>query len=89
MHVLAARDLLSYRHARELSGGRAMDEELNWKVAPPKAYFYWKKGGQVVRSAQFTQAELEQEIERLYAVGKDATQFVQALKSLALARGST
>ena len=65
-----------------------MDEELNWKVAPPKAYFYWKRDGRVVRSAQFTQAELEDEIERLYAAGKDATQFVLALKSLALARGS-
>lgn len=65
-----------------------MDEELNWKVAPPKAYFTWKKGGQVVRAAQFTQPELELEIERLYAVGKDATQFVLALKTLALARGS-
>ena len=66
-----------------------MGEDLNWKVVPPKAYFYWKRDGQVVRSAQFTQAELEDEIERLYAVGKDATPFVLALKSLALARGST
>jgi hypothetical protein len=66
-----------------------VDEELNWKISPPKAYFHWKKDGQVVRSAQFTQAELEDEIERLYAAGKDATQFVLALKSLVLARGAT
>ena len=65
-----------------------MDEELNWKVASPKAYFYWKRGGQVVRSAQFTQAQLEDEIERLIAAGEDTTQFVLALKSLALSRGS-
>ena len=64
-----------------------MDEELNWKVAPPKAYFYWKRGGRLVRSAQFTQSELEDEIERLIAAGEDTTQFVLALKSLALARG--
>lgn len=64
-----------------------MDKELTWKVAPPKAYFYWKEGGQLVRSAQFTQSELEDEIERLNAAGEDATQFVLALKSLALSRG--
>jgi len=38
-----------------------------------------------VRSAEFTQSELEVEIERLYA---DVTQFVIALKMLALSRGS-
>ena len=74
-----------------------VDEELTWKVrheaaghgsrqkAPPKAYFYWKRGGQLVRSAQFTQSELEVEIERLNA---DVTQFVIALKMLALSRPS-
>jgi hypothetical protein len=64
-----------------------VDEELNWKVVPAKAYFSWKRDGQVVRSAQFTQAELEDEIERLIAAGEDTTQFVLALKSLALSRG--
>jgi hypothetical protein len=64
-----------------------VDEELNWKVSPPKAYFYWKRGGRVVRSAQFTQVELEDEIERLIEAGEDTTQFVLALKSLALSRG--
>jgi hypothetical protein len=38
-----------------------------------------------VRSAEFTQPELEVEIERLNA---DVTQFVIALKMLALSRGS-
>ena len=73
-----------------------MNEELTWKVmheadgrrsrqkAPPKACFYWKRDGQLVRSAQFTQSELEVEIERL---NTDVTQFVLALKMLALSRG--
>lgn len=64
-----------------------MDDELNWKVAPPKAYFYWKRAGRLVRSAHFTQSELEDEIERLIAAGEDPTQFVLALKSLARSRG--
>jgi len=72
-----------------------MDEELTWHVrdevdergsqeAPAKACFYWKRDGQLVRSAQFTQSELEVEIERL---NTDVTQFVLALKMLALSRG--
>jgi hypothetical protein len=73
-----------------------MNEELTWKVrdeadgsgsrqkAPPKACFYWKRDGQLVRSAEFTQSELEVEIERL---NTDMTQFVLALKMLALSRG--
>ena len=73
-----------------------MNEELIWRVkdeadgrgsrqkAPPKACFYWKRDGQLVRSAEFTQPELEVEIERLYS---DVTQFVLALKMLALSRG--
>ena len=81
-------------------GERRVDEELTWKVgheaagrgslekAPPKAYFYWKKkDGQLVRSAEFTQPELEVEIERLSTAGEDTTQFVLALKMLALSRG--
>jgi hypothetical protein len=74
-----------------------MNEELSWQVrdevderesrqkAPPRACFYWKRDGQLVRSAEFTQAELEAEIERLNA---DVTQFVIALKMLALSRGN-
>ena len=77
-----------------------MDEELTWKVgqepeqeprekALPKAYFYWKKkNGQLVRSAEFTQSELEAEIERLSGAGEDTTEFVLALKMLALSRGA-
>jgi hypothetical protein len=72
-----------------------MSEELSWQVrddadergsrqkTPPRACFYWKRDGQLVRSAEFTQAELEAEIERLNA---DVTQFVIALKMLALSR---
>ena len=73
-----------------------MDEELTWNVrheaagngsgqkTPPKAHFYWKRDGQLVRSAQFAQSELEVEIEQLSAAGTDITQFVLALKMLAL-----
>jgi hypothetical protein len=81
-------------------GERRVDEELTWKVgheaagqeslekAAPKAYFYWKKkDGRLVRSAEFTQPELEVEIERLSTAGEDTTQFVLALKMLALSRG--
>ena len=81
------------------AGGREcrMNEELTWQVrdeadvrgsrqkAPPKACFYWKRDGQLVRSAEFTQSELEAEIERLSG---DMTQFVIALKMLALSRSS-
>jgi hypothetical protein len=73
-----------------------MKEELTWQVRaaadergsrqkPPKACFYWKRDGQLVRSAEFTQSELEAEIERLSG---DMAQFVIALKMLALSRGS-
>jgi len=77
-----------------------VDEELIWKVrheaaghgsrqkAPAKACFYWKRDGQLVRSVEFTQSELEVEIEQLSAAGTDLTQFVIALKMLALSRGS-
>jgi hypothetical protein len=77
-----------------------MNEELTWKVsheaaghgsrqnAPAKACFYWKKDGQLVRSTEFTQSELEVECERLSAAGTDITQFVLALKLLAISRGS-
>jgi hypothetical protein len=83
-----------------LRNTRRVDEELTWLVrdeadergsrqkAPPKACFYWKRDGQLVRSAEFTQSELEVEIEQLSAAGTDVTQFVLALKMLALSRGS-
>ena len=67
-----------------------MSKELIWKVrheAPAKACFYWKRDGQLVRSAEFTQSELEVECERLCETGTDLTQFVLALKQLALSTG--
>ena len=76
-----------------------MNEELTWQVrdeadergsrqkAPPKACFSWKRDGQLVRSAEFTQSELEVEIEGLSESGEELTQFVLALKMLALSRG--
>jgi len=73
---------------------RQADEQLSWEVShepglPLKAYFYWKKKhGRLVRSAEFTQLELEVEIERLIEHGEDPTQFVLALKKLARSRGS-
>ena len=71
-----------------------MNEELSWQVrdevderesrqkAPPKACFYWKRDGQLVRSAEFTQSELEVECERLSEAGRDITQFALALLAL-------
>jgi len=73
---------------------RQADEQLTWKVRheaglPLKAYFYWKKkNGRLVRSADFTQLELEVEIERLIEHGEDPTQFVRALQKLARSPGS-
>jgi len=76
-----------------------MNEDLTWEVryeaaeresrqkAPAKACFYWKKDGQLMRSAEFTQSELEVECERLSETGTDLTQFVLALKQLALSAG--
>ncbi|HMH19350.1 MAG TPA: hypothetical protein VK572_14530 [Burkholderiales bacterium] len=71
-----------------------MNEDLTWEVgyeaagresrekALAKAWFYWKKDGQVVRSAEFTQSELEAECERLCEAGGDITQFARALLAL-------
>jgi hypothetical protein len=76
-----------------------VNEKLTWKVcqeaagngsrqkAPAKAHFSWERDGQLVRSAEFTQTELEVEVERLSAAGTNLTQFVLALKMLALSRG--
>jgi hypothetical protein len=81
-------------------GEYRVNEKLTWKVseeaagngsrqkAPARAHFYWKRDGQLVRSAQFTQSELEVEVERLSAAGTDMTQFVLALKLLALSQAS-
>jgi hypothetical protein len=91
--------LFSYNDGQP-GGERQVNEKLTWKVkheaagrvsrqkAPAKAYFYWKRGGRLVRSAQFTQSELEVEIERLSTAGTDLTEFVLALRLLALSRGS-
>ena len=76
-----------------------MNEDLTWEVrreaaghksrpeAPAKARFYWKKDGQVVRSADFTQSELEAECERLSEAGSDITQFALALLALSSSTG--
>jgi len=70
-----------------------MNEQLTWNLrheatASAKACFYWKKDGQIVRSAEFTRPELEAECERLSEAGRDVTQFALALIQLALSRGS-
>jgi len=76
-----------------------MNEELTWKIrhapagrkfgqkAVAKACFYWKKDGQLVRSAEFTQSELEAECERLSEAGRDITQFALALIALSNSTG--
>ena len=70
------------------------DEDLTWEIrceaaglesrqkASAKACFYWKKDGQLLRSAEFTQSELEVECERLSEAGRDITQFALALVAL-------
>jgi len=70
------------------------DEDLTWEIrceaagreprqkALAKACFYWKKDGQLLRSAEFTQSELEVECERLSEAGRDITQFALALVAL-------
>jgi hypothetical protein len=70
-----------------------MSEQLTWNLrheatASARACFYWKKDGQIVRSAEFTRPELETECERLSEAGKDVTQFALALIQLALSRDS-
>jgi len=78
-----------------------MDEELDWELSPEaagresrqkspaKARFYWKKDGRVVRSAEFTQSELEVECERLSEAGEDITQFALALLALSSSSADT
>ena len=79
---------MRFQNDGERLGEREVDEKLTWKVAPPKACFFWKRGKNLVRSAEFTQSQLEAEIERLSTAGEDTTQFVLALKMLALSRGA-
>jgi hypothetical protein len=75
------------------SESRQAGEQLTWTLRheaglPLKAYFYWKKkDGRLVGSAEFTQSELEVEVERRIEHGEDPTQFVLALKKLARSRG--
>ena len=76
-----------------------MNEDLTWEVrheaagsesgqkALAKARFCWKKDGRVVRSAEFTQSELEAECERLSEAGGDITQFALALLALSASVG--
>src|SRR5437763_1725904 len=72
-----------------------MNEDLTWEVryeaaeresrqkALAKACFYWKKDGQLMRSAEFTQSELEVECERrIVAGGGRAAVDAQAVRSL-------
>ena len=54
----------------------------SWRKALAKACFYWKRDGQLMRSAEFTQSELEVECERLSEAGEDITQFALALLAL-------
>ena len=78
-----------------------MNEDLTWEVryeaagresrqkALAKACFYWKKDGQLTRSAEFTQSELEVECERLSEAGEDITQFALALLALSSSSADT
>lgn len=71
-----------------------MDEEITWHIGseavgderldrqPLRAYFYWKCGRDIVRSANFTREELELEISRRKNVGEDVIAFESALRML-------
>ena len=72
---------LTWEVTYEAAGGESRQQDL------AKACFYWKKDGQLMRSAEFTRSELEVECERLCETGTDLTQFVLALKQLALSTG--
>ena len=68
-----------------------MHDELTWHIGkeeapldkrPYRAYFWWKRGGQIVHSADFSSTELEAEIQRLKQSGDDASPFEEALRRL-------
>jgi hypothetical protein len=68
-----------------------MHEELTWHVGkdqtpldkpPYRAYFFWKRGGQIVRSADYSVQELEAEIGKLKRSGEDTAPIAQALERL-------
>jgi hypothetical protein len=76
-------DDLTWEVRREAAGRESRQKGL------AKARFYWKKDGQVVRSAEFTQSELEAECERLSEAGSDITQFALALLALSASAGQS
>jgi hypothetical protein len=62
--------------------GKDASDQERIDVPPYKAYFYWKREGQIIRSAEYTESELRAEIERLRSAGKDVAPFELALKRL-------
>lgn len=54
----------------------------NLETPPFKAFFTWLRDGQIERTADFTQSELEAEIERFRGVGDDSAPFEAAVKQL-------
>ena len=68
-----------------------MHYELTWHIGkedapldqpPYRAYFYWKRGGEIVRSADYSTLELEAEVQRLKQCGTDTAPFEEALRRL-------
>lgn len=58
------------------------DNATPGKRAGWKAYFYWKKNGQIIKSAVFDKDQLKAEIDRLKAEGADTTEYEKAYNKL-------
>ena len=73
-----------------------MDEQMSWHIGkegagneridqpPHKAYFYWKKDGKIIDSAEYTEQELVEELERRRSTGQPLADFEEALRRLRL-----
>ena len=71
-----------------------MKEELSWHIGKEgsgqecvdipsyRAYFDWKREGRIIRSAEYTKAELQAEIQHRQREGEGLTEFELALKQV-------
>lgn len=68
-----------------------MNDEICWHIGkdeppldkpPHRAYFYWKKNGQILRSESYSESELQNEIRRRQDFGETISDFVEALQAL-------
>ncbi len=75
-----------------------MHDEITWHIgkddkpqdSPPyRAYFYWKLNGKVLRSENYSEAELQDEIDRRLNNGEPMTDFEEALNNLRNKNGTS